>query len=132
MNPERSEKNRGLAGAVQLTFQQTRKGEHMLTHLVVTSHFVSGTNPQADARGYNPVRAGIRNSECRASARPASYHCRWKFTSILTATVTGSPSFIPGLKRHCDTAVTAFASRPGSSDFATLIFWATPSGETSP
>ena len=39
-----------------------------------------------------------------------------KLTSIVTATSTGWPSFVPGLNSHWLTAATAFKSRPVSRD----------------
>ena len=52
----------------------------------------------------------------RSGTRPCRDYCSLKLISIVTATSTGWPSFVPGVNCHWLTAPTAFVSSPGSSD----------------
>ena len=61
---------------------------------------------------------GNRVPRHRSRARGGDYSSL-KLISIVTATSTGWPSFVPGVNSHWLTAPTAFASRPGSSDWVT-------------
>src|SRR5579883_1986240 len=84
------------------------------------------------ARDRLPLRHRHRASQLRRlQFRVSSGYSNRKFTSIVAATVTGRPSFLPGANFHFFTASMAFSSRPSPRLRATLIFVAWPLGSTS-
>ena len=57
-------------------------------------------------------RPGDSLQKPRNQIRSASFYLREKFTRMLVMTLTGLPSFFPGMNFHCSTAATAASSSP--------------------
>ena len=78
-----------------------------------------------------PEPIAIWSKKLRAArSRAVGCYSSRKFTSMWASTVTGLPSFRPGLKRHLFTASSAFSSSPRPIPFTTLMCVACPVSST--
>ena len=82
--------------------------------------------------GLWPIRSPTSTiSACTRSNQLRLRYNSLKFTSMVAATVTGCPSFIPGLNFQSLMASTALSSSPRPRPCTTWIWCARPSGPIS-